>query len=206
MVGQLIYFTPLHMPQIKMIRINIYSCWCLSCTHLDVRKGRHKPSRSLLEIPAGSRVRINECTVSAFQYNEGMWWITHNFVEHGDVVVDVLNGDFEGADVVQLGDAVVRGADRDVGLLLAARFVSVEDVTCCHVTRVFIYEEIGSVQRGTHERVRHGASFGRGVLVLRANPQDPRVPRLLFTQHRLVQGAVGEYGLVVVLNSNRIQL
>ena len=49
-----------------------------------------------------------------------------DLVEHGDIVVDVADGDVEGADGFQRRRALVGGLDRDVGDLLAVRLVAIE--------------------------------------------------------------------------------
>lgn len=79
---------------------------------------------------------------------------THDFVEDGRVVVDVLDGDFEGADVVQLGPAIVRGEYGQVDLLLAGRLVPVEHVSRPYQAGPVVYLELELLPVGDDEAVR----------------------------------------------------
>jgi len=49
-------------------------------------------------------------------------------IEGGGIIVDVLDGHVEGADVVQRGQAVIRGLDGDEDELLVDGLVAIEGV------------------------------------------------------------------------------
>lgn len=53
---------------------------------------------------------------------------TNNFVEDGLVVVDILDLDLDCAGIVELGLAVISGADGDVHLLFTGGFIMIENL------------------------------------------------------------------------------
>lgn len=53
----------------------------------------------------------------------------YHFVEDWRVIVDIIDGDLDGADIVQLGVAVVRCSHSQVHLFFSAWLITVEHLT-----------------------------------------------------------------------------
>jgi len=116
-------------------------------------------------------------------------------VEGGGIVVDVLDGHVEGADVVQWGQAVIRGLDGDEDELLVDGLVAIEGVGGEDHARRGVDEELGPLEWRLDEAVANDL-VGIGVIGL--DGEHIGVLRLLLLDLWSIAGAVSEGGLPVV--------
>lgn len=82
---------------------------------------------------------------------------THDFIEDGCVVVDVRDGDLEGADIVELWSTVVSSKNRQVDLLLASRLVAIVSMSRPYQTGLVIDIELELFAVRRHETVCNGS-------------------------------------------------
>lgn len=122
-------------------------------------------------------------------------FVVARLVEGGCIVVDVLDGNVEGANVVQWGQTIIRGLDGDEDELLVDRLVTIECVGGEDYARAGIDKELGSLERRLDDAVSNDLV---GIRVDGLYGENVGVFGLLLFDLRSVSGAVFEGGLTIV--------
>lgn len=82
--------------------------------------------------------------------------VTHHFVEHRLVVIDVFDCDLEGTAIIKLGHSIIGCKDGKINLLFTCRFVPVQDLSgsdqSCRIVDLELQSLVVSRDEGVRDR------------------------------------------------------